>query len=280
MHTFPELCSKNSLTLHWYMIRTTRKLQRFLKNRSVLADEICTTRYLQSLFWSSFDFYWSCVLLRDQKVLPVPPSHIYFSDPQNPSAAASSFNFHLRQDPCWKEKCSPILQSFPELPDLPVNPQGWCISPSTAGSFVLWREHHHCAPSQERLKKISSQLSWEASTCLVNIWSFGVNDALLRKHQVMLWCSNYVSLHRQSPQIVTVLPKDCHTAIDKWSRSSNTLPDSNRWWILQTKIRKGHFLCLPLEQGSRGQGILQAGTTDDLFVLCKVKWESGEESPS
>lgn len=147
-----------------------------------------TPRYLQSLFTSSFDFCCSWVL-REIQILPVPPSHIYFSDPENPSAAASSLNFHLRQDPHWEKKGAPILQSFPKFPDLPVKPQGWCISPSIASSFVLQREHHGHTSPQERLEKFSSQMSWEISACFVNFWSSEVDDDKHQSHAMMQqWC--------------------------------------------------------------------------------------------
>lgn len=180
-----------------------------------------------------------------------------------------------------KKKSSLILQTFPKLPDLPVNPRGWRISPSIFSSFVLQRELLRYVPLWERLEDFALQLPKEASTCLVNIWSSEVDNSAAppTPSHAMMWQLHVLS-YRQTPQIVTALPKDCHAATDKWSHSSNTLSDSNQWWILHTKIQKGHFHCLLLKQGSRGQGIFHAGAADDLFVLCKVKWETVGKSLS
>lgn len=194
-HTFPEFCSQSSFTF-----LVTRKVWRYLKSYSMLVEKICTPRYLQSLFTCSFDFYWSWVL-REIQVLPVLPSHVsylscsptFISLTQKiPLLQLPALTFTLDRTLTEKKKGSQTLQSFPKFPDLPVKPQGWCISPSIASSFVLQREYHDHTSPQERLEKFSSQLSREISTCFVNVWSLEVDDAPLCKHQshamMQQWC--------------------------------------------------------------------------------------------
>lgn len=148
-HTFPEFCSQSSFTF-----LVTRKVWRYLKSYSMLVEKICTSRYLQSLFTCSFDFYWSWVL-REIQVLPVPAvprflpvllSHVYFSDPENPSAAASSFNFHPRQDPQWEKKrlsdssvipkVSWSASKTPGLMHLTFNSQLLCSAEGTSRPYI------------------------------------------------------------------------------------------------------------------------------------------------
>lgn len=85
---------------------------------------------------------------------------------------------------------SPVLT---KLPDLPANPGAdashllQLVALFCRGSITVVHPH------RKGWKNSPSQLSWEVSTCLVNTWSSEVDDAPLHKHQVMPWCSSYIS---------------------------------------------------------------------------------------